>query len=410
MIKNGIIRISGNIGDIFFETAFLLYMCCHAFYTIPGWGIGIYYVFYIIFLGAGACYSLGKFLRTHSLSVGLFTLWNLIFVLISLLSVLWAVSESDTLDIAFRLLQNFITAFFLIDYVTDGGKMRRILTLTVVSVVFLAVTILIFTPASQWFAGDIGNFYYNRNITSGIEITGAVISLVLAFAAGEKRYYASYFFLFLMVILSSSRRGIITLVAVSVMVILISSGREHLMRNVLICLFVPAAVIWAIRSIPFLSDTVGRTMGDLIQYYFSGSTPDGSVAKRELYAAKGFEIFLTRPLTGYGGGAFIKLFSEDYGTFHYTHNNFVELLVSYGIIGFAAYYWIYPVIILKSVRGIFKKDVYKIMSFALVVTMLISHVGTVGFYSKTDHVYLVIAWLLPWFSYVRGGEKINNRN
>ncbi len=410
MMKNGIIRISGDMGDIFFETAFLLHMCGYAFYTIPGWGIGIYYVFYILFLGAGACNSLGKFLRTHTLSVGLFTLWNLLFVLISVLSVLWAVSKGDTLGIAFRLLQNLITAFFLIDYVIDGGKMRRLLTLTVVSVVFLAVTILIFTPVSLWFAGDIGNFYYNRNITCGIEITGAVISLVLAFTAGEKRYYASYFFLFLMVILSSSRRGIITLVAVSVMVILISSGRKHLMRNVLICLFVPAAVIWAIRSISFLSDTVGRTMGDLVQYYFSGSAPDGSVAKRELYAAKGIEIFLTRPLTGYGGGAFIKLFSEDYGTSHYTHNNFVELLVSYGIIGFAAYYWIYPVILFKSVKGLLKRDVYKIMSFALVVTMLISHIGTVGFYSKTDHIYLTLSWLLPWFSYSGGGGKDKIKN
>lgn len=409
-MENSIVKIKGNANELIFETAFLLHMCGYAFYTVPGWGIGIYYAFYLLFLGAGAYYSLGKILRTRSLSINMFTVWNLIFVLVAALSVLWAVSLGDTLDIAFRLFQNLITAYFLTDYVTNSGRMRRILNLTVFSVVFLAVTILIFTPVSQWFAGDIGNFYYNRNITSGIEIIGAIISLVLAFTGGEKKYYLCYFFLFLMVILSSSRRGIITLVAVSVMVILLSSGRKHLVRNILICLLVPVIVIVAIKNIPFLSDTIGKTMGDLVQYYFSGSTPDGSVAKRELYVAKGIEIFLTRPLTGYGGGAFIKLFSEDYGTSHYTHNNFVELLVSYGIIGFIAYYWIYPVIILKSVKGLLERNVYKILSFTLAIAMLISHVGTVSFYSKTDHVYLIISWLLPWFSYMQSSKKLKRRN
>lgn len=407
-MANGIIKTDRNLNELVFETAFLLHMCGYAFYTIPGWGIGIYYLFYLLFLGAGICYSLGKISRRRLLNVNLFTLWNLIFVLVAVLSVLWAVSPEDTLDMAFRLFQNFLTAYFLTDYVSNGGKMRRILNLTVLSVVFLAATILIFTPVSQWFAGDIGNFYYNRNTTCGIEITGAVISLVLAFAAGEKRYYIFYFFLFFMVILSSSRRGIITIVAVSVMVILLSSGREHLFRNLLICVLVPAAVIAAIRWIPFLSDTIGKTMGDLVQYYFSGSAPDGSVAKRELYVAKGLEIFRTRPLTGYGAGAFVKLFSEDYGTFHYSHNNFVELLVSYGITGFAAYYWIYPVIFLKTVRGAFAGDIFRLISFALLITMVISHVGTVSFYSKTDHIYLTIIWLLPWFSYMgtaRSGKR-----
>lgn len=408
-MENSIIKINGNATELIFETAFLLHMCGYAFYTIPGWGIGLYYFFYILFLASGAYYSLGKILHTGSLSVNLFTVWNLIFVLVAALSVLWAVSLGDTLDIAFRLFQNLITAYFLTDYVTSGIRMRRILNLTVFSVVFLAATILIFTPVSQWFAGDIGNFYYNRNITCGIEIIGAIISLVLAFTGGEKRYYLCYFFLFLMVILSSSRRGIITLVAVSVMVILLSSGREHLVRNILICLLVPVVVILGIKSIPFLSNTIGKTMSDLVQYYFSGSTPDGSVAKRELYVEKGIEIFLTRPLTGYGGGAFVKLFSEDYGTSHYTHNNFVELLVSYGVIGFAAYYWIYPAILLRTVKGLFEKNIYKILSFALVITMLISHVGTVSFYSKTDNVYLTIAWLLPWFSYMQSKSQIRRK-
>ncbi len=408
-MENSIIKINGNANELIFETAFLLHMCGYAFYTIPGWGIGLYYVCYLLFLASGAYYSLGKILRNRSLSINLLTVWNLIFVLVAALSVLWAVSLGDTLDIAFRLFQNLITAYFLTDYVTNGIRMRRILNLTVISVVFLAATILIFTPVSQWFAGDIGNFYYNRNITCGIEIIGAIISLVLAFMGGEKRYYLCYFFLFLMVILSSSRRGIITLVAVSVMVILLSSGKEHLVRNILICLLVPVAVIAGIKSIPFLSNTIGKTMSDLVQYYFSGSTPDGSVAKRELYVAKGIEIFLTRPLTGYGGGAFVKLFSEDYGTSHYTHNNFVELLVSYGVIGFAAYYWIYPVILLRTVKGIFEKNIYKILSFALVITMLISHVGTVSFYSKTDNLYLTITWLLPWFSYIQSKSRIRRK-
>ena len=180
-MENSIVKVKGNVNELIFETAFLLHMCGYAFYTIPGWGIGIYYAFYLLFLGAGAYYSLGKILRTRSLSVNLFTVWNLIFVLVAALSVLWAVSLGDTLDIAFRLLQNLFTAYFLTDYVTNSGKMRRILNLTVFSVMFLAASILIFTPVSQWFAGDIGNFYYNRNITSGIETIGAIISLVLVY-------------------------------------------------------------------------------------------------------------------------------------------------------------------------------------------------------------------------------------
>lgn len=74
----------------------------------------------------------------------------------------------------------------------------------------------------------------------------------------------------------------------------------------------------------------------------TGSGVENNSTLIRLYMTQfGFAKFLQSPLWGYGIDSFQTLFGRQTGWFVYAHNNFIEMLVSGGIIGFCTYYSIY---------------------------------------------------------------------
>jgi hypothetical protein len=62
---------------------------------------------------------------------------------------------------------------------------------------------------------------------------------------------------------------------------------------------------------------------------------------RIMMVEKGLEWFMIKPFFGYGHRGYELLFERISGERRYSHNNFVELLVNLGLVGFVVYYWNY---------------------------------------------------------------------
>lgn len=77
----------------------------------------------------------------------------------------------------------------------------------------------------------------------------------------------------------------------------------------------------------------------------------------------------------------------------YLHNNYVEMLVDGGLIGFIIYYSIYIKLIINLIKNKAKGDRFIAISLVMVALMLISEYGSVSYYEKNTYFYFMILYL-----------------
>ena len=100
----------------------------------------------------------------------------------------------------------------------------------------------------------------------------------------------------------------------------------------------------------------------------------------------GWELFKERPVHGYG----MNNFSQKYYLNTYSHNNYIELLVSCGIVGFALYY---AMLLLPALGLLFKRkkgeklEPLHLMLWVWLMVEMVFGVAMVQVYNKNS-------WLL----------------
>ncbi|WP_335341999.1 O-antigen ligase family protein [Bacillus alkalicola] len=124
---------------------------------------------------------------------------------------------------------------------------------------------------------------------------------------------------------------------------------------------------------------------------YSSLLGDGGDGTTRLNMIKwGFGWFLESPIWGYGIGNYRMLLFEVIGRESYAHNNFIELLVGVGIIGFILYYFMYFYVFYNLYQLIKKKVPFAITLFALFTTWFLAETGAVNYTSKMTYVLLGI--------------------
>lgn len=136
------------------------------------------------------------------------------------------------------------------------------------------------------------------------------------------------------------------------------------------------------RTVNFL-DVVGFNINDT-------SSSVSTSMRLEMYRLS-YEAFWQHPI--WGGGWYY--FSEYSGLRTYSHNNFFELLVTYGMVGFFIYYSMYLWLLIKLLN-LFRKDDYAKLFLAILIVVIICDTGAVTFssgilsYSVLVLIYLYI--------------------
>ena len=146
--------------------------------------------------------------------------------------------------------------------------------------------------------------------------------------------------------------------------------------------FILLAVIGllAVTQIPVLYSIIGERLIELILHTFGQSTSEGSIVARDRYRGYAFNWIASNPIFGQGVGTFKNIYKNN------TESNYLELLVSGGIVGLALYY-IY--LVKEFVKELFRKnkdDFSRIMTY-IMISIFIIEIGTVTYLSR---IYLFI--------------------
>lgn len=110
-----------------------------------------------------------------------------------------------------------------------------------------------------------------------------------------------------------------------------------------------------------------------------------SAQTRYSMIGEGIELWLERPIFGWGGGGF----SIKSGFRTYSHNNYVELLSNYGFIGLCLYYIFYFKLFLLGWQS--RKDYFVRVGLWMVIMLFVLELGSVSLGDKTSWIFLGIA-------------------
>lgn len=249
---------------------------------------------------------------------------------------------SETMSTLVIVIKNLLKVFFFYSYMKDERKIDKVIQFVGISGVICGLNILFEFIASGMSYGNLKYATINR---IGAGIAGGNVNIVgmdmcIAFASWlyivgkiEKKAlkvmaFAIMAFILVTSLLTGSRKILIFYVVTFVIANLQSSRRNFiLVIGGIIALYV------AVMEIEPLYYLVGHKLD-----FFGGSTAymmyHETDENRLLLAERGLTTFLDNPW-GIGFGN-----SRNY-VGSYTHNNFVEVLVSLGLIGFLAYYYSY---------------------------------------------------------------------
>lgn len=334
-------------------------------------------------------------------SGGVIIIWQLLFVTYVGLSVGWAVSESSARAMAVTVLINGICVA-AVAFLLHGDAARTRLSL----LCFMIAPAFLMTRVSA--EHGILVFFDTRSTdTTSANIVGmaAAFGFCLAFVGLTQRIitkrWIALTFLgvnLAVTLLSASRKAILVVGIVLVIYSFIKVRKQS--GKGLISVFLTAGLTyagyWLIMNVSSLYNLVGNRIETMLNGISGDGEVDDSTATRLNLVEYGLEWFRDQPWLGYGGDNFRTMMAIDHPreAAYYAHNNFIEVIVNYGIFGIVLFYWVYVLIIVTGLRKLSKLLPIQAIVLSMMVGLLISEYGFVDYFSRIFMSFVAVAWVV----------------
>lgn len=307
-------------------------------------------------------------------------LWGIAIVLWSASSLFWIVHVDRFIyNLAWTFQAIFI--FSLTIYIIDNEDLLNFyIKSIVISSSVLFFRLVLFYPISIWGTSRLGaSIGYNPNVIGVEAAFAAILSLYLLEKAKRKIIYVVLFLVFLMVVVfSGSRKALLGLI-LGLFIIVFLRSKISIYRKTfgLIFLIVFIHVFYLIMT---SFEPIYNVMGKRLEVLFNVFLGTESSVRTSMIDI-GLSLFGEKPWIGHGQGQY----SYISGFQTYSHNNYIEFLVNFGIIGFCLYYSVYLISFYRLIK-IAKSYRNGIYFFSMLIVILFLETGSVTYQS----LYLLI--------------------
>lgn len=215
----------------------------------------------------------------------------------------------------------------------------------------------------------IGTEFTNANTYGKAFSYGVVAGVYLALYKKKWLCLAGCLVFLFFALSSGSRKAILIILIGTCLLLVFRFGRKHLPQLILWSV-IAIGILFFVLRLPVFEATYERFVMML-----EGSNKDYSTVNRNKMIDTALELFRQKPLFGWGMTAFAEISGFD----TYSHNNFVELLANYGLIGFGLFYSLYAYVIVKF-RHLFRyRTPAYLMMFTVLLAVLITDYGIVSY-------------------------------
>lgn len=302
-------------------------------------------------------------------------------IFLSLFSIKWSIDNRYTIGNVKTMIRIFLVVFSIIQYVGDSKeKIIKVFKMYIIFLLYMSFILILFEknkPGTSLYGEAVGLYF---NSIAHMLAIGCFLSYYI-FRKEKKSLYLVFILIFYYIIfLTGSRKGLLFPI-ISILGIEIFYRKISLKKILkLITIFLVAILICTI--ILNINEDIQKRINNLFLSVMGQNVEDKSVKERRFYRETAKELFKENPLKGIGGGCFAAYMEQiNYSHVAYSHNNYLELLSTLGILGFSIYYTNYAIIIWISLKNAKKsRNIDIILPLAFIVIFTIFEYGIVSYY------------------------------
>ena len=254
------------------------------------------------------------------------------------------------------------------------------------------------------FSERLGRDFSDQNDLAKNLAVFAILSLVLIFKTSKWRkifyIFATLIFAFFILVTGSiSNLLVLIIIAVAALFYLVI-GKKKLW--VLLGIAVFFGLFIALLQLPFMSYFKTRILNMFNSFFSSSGSVDNSFVDRFYLAMYGLRLFTSKPIFGYG---YDQVQYYTWGKNAFSHNNFIELLGSFGLIGFLIFE---AILLIPLVKNWKKKDA-ELSLFALLYLFLFQ-MFLVIFRKKIEYFIIPLSFsFIDYHAFKHFTLSINNK-
>ena len=355
---------------------------------------------------------LSVFINRDKVRLDFYTGWAVIFLVYSLFSCLWAIDMAHVFEVLKTLGLIFIVHILLAQLIERKEDIEKLLKANFIALVVLLAYVVLksdFSMLGKFRIGvdTLGELWNANDI--GIKMSlGAILALYFMTKTHgvRKTICALLAIIFSFIILMTGSRTALLIVAMSIFMFFWLNAKKHRTLFFCVLLIVLGFLMILILKVPFLYRVIGNRMEAIFQELIGQAAGEGSYNARHDMIELGVEWFKKKPIFGYGLNNFCELYLIETGVATYSHNNFVEMLVSGGLVGFAIYYSAYIYLFVKLIKMAFlKRDLIAITLLVFNLSLIIMNVSNISYYSTADNCMLMLALV---YVYIKDKNSENN--
>lgn len=216
-----------------------------------------------------------------------------------------------------------------------------------------------------------------------------IISLNLLLYKKKKVYIIPMIMMLFLMLGAESRRAFLVLIICSVLSYILYIKEETRSRKKIVKIIIGITIIFITVHL-FNNSALFKSLNNRFEEFQNTESQD---TLREKYLEYGYQSFLEHPILGLGSGNSHIITLAAAGKKTYLHNNYMEMLVNLGIVGFLIYYFIYAYLI-KSLISTGVDDIETKIMLIILVGQLISDFGVTSYSYKFTYLVFGLAYAL----------------
>ena len=391
--KEGILKLnfSKDILEVLWNVSFFLLMLSVICF---GGKNNFYHIAFFLFTGISVVDGIVKKKMTSKVFIPMHTLWYGVFVVLGIISSLWADNFSLTFVPLTKLIIILVVTYCLIMHTDSYEKLETYIDIVIAASLFLVVYIFVKTPVSAWFDGFLGQVTnYNTNDIGCAVSIAVILSYYKGFIKNRKLMYVLCAVFFFVVVLTSSRKSLLMSgLGIIMMTVFNFRARNYVLRIFAIVVIMLFAV-FLIYQIPDLYNTVGVRIDKMIEFFMDDKSVDSSLMVRRYFIDMAKQFYFENPVFGIGLNNFsyrVNLYGK-YAS--YAHNNYCEIAADLGSIGLVTYYWFYAYALLKLIKQVFDGHKTALLFTSLMMLFIVFEYGMVNYYKMQVHLVIAAAFV-----------------
>ncbi len=327
-----------------------------------------------------------------------------LFVLYALSSFLWAVSRERSEAVLYELGTSVLIVFIIDRCIYTEYDLIKFCKEFIFAIVATNVYLIVccgfnISLIRENISTIIG---LDKNYFSQICAIAIILCFVLSRQNHKLIYYVSIIFCLLCIIGSGSRKALL-FIGIEFFAFFMYLYRRNLTKQIkYISICIVALVVALIILQRYNNEFFVKIINGIAVFFMSDSdVRDASATIRIALIGRGMSLFFTHPILGVGLNNFSHFANDintawgvNYGGYIYAHNNYVELLADFGLLGFLIYSLIYISYFVELKKSNFKQNnnYYVAVSFTIILVLLLNDIASVSYYLKFYQILMLFAY------------------